>query len=149
MDRSIKSSGGMVEMMDTQQVASPDNKTAEMMAAQAVEKSRSCPIGSAPEIEGHRVPQLYIGLPMDRGVSVQLYRDEQEGLNEATILLSVEQLPSFTRALIEHPILLPTSYSQRSSVEDGQHALRIASKEDFPDFVERLTDALHALPQKK
>ena len=136
-------------MMNTQQVASPDNKTAEMMAAQAVEKSQNYPIGSAPEIEGHRVPQLYIGLPMDRGVSVQLYRDEQEGLNEASILLAVEQVPRFMRALIEHPILLPTSYSQRLSVEDGQHTLWIASKEQFPDFVERLTDALHALPRKK
>lgn len=136
-------------MMNTQQVASPDNKTAETMAAQAVEKSGECPIGSAPEIEGHRVPQLYIGLPLDRGVSVQLYRDEQEGLNEASILLAVEQVPSFMRALIEHPILLPTSYSQRLSVEDGQHTLRIASKEQFPDFVERLTDAFHALPRKK
>lgn len=136
-------------MMDTQQVTSPDNKTAKMMAAQAVEKSRNCPIGSAPEIEGHKVPQLYIGLPLDRGVSVQLYRDEQQGLNEAEILLPVEQMSSFTRALIEHPILLPTSYSQSSSVEGGQHALRITSKEEFPDFVERLTDALNVLPRKK
>lgn len=136
-------------MMDTQQVASPDNKTAKMMAAQAVEKSRNCPIDSALEIEGHKVPQLYIGLPLDRGVSVQLYRDEQQGLNEAEILLPVEQMSSFTRALIEHPILLPTSYSQRLSVEGGQHALRITSKEEFPDFVERLTDALHVFPRKK
>ncbi|ALS76457.1 hypothetical protein AUC31_15160 [Planococcus rifietoensis] len=136
-------------MMNTQQVTSLDDKIAKMMAAQAVEKTRNCPLGSAPEIAGHQVPQLYIGLPLDRGVSVQLYRDEQEGMNEATILLSVEQLPSFTRALIEHPILLPTSYSQRLSVEDGQHALRITSKEEFPDFVERLTDALHVLPRKK
>lgn len=136
-------------MMDTQQVASPDNKTAKMMAAQAVEKSRNCPIDSALEIEGHKVPQLYIGLPLDRGVSVQLYRDEQQGLNEAEILLPVEQMSSFTRALIEHPILLPTSYSQSPSVEGGQHALRITSKEEFPDFVERLTDALNVLPRKK
>lgn len=118
-------------MMNTQQVASPDNKTAETMAAQAVEKSAECPIGSAPEIEGHRAPQLYVGLPMDRGVSVQLYRDEQEGVNEATISLSVEQVPRFVRALIEHPILLPTSYSQRLSVVDGQHTLWIASNEQF------------------
>ncbi|MDE4085925.1 hypothetical protein PO902_12850 [Planococcus maritimus] len=136
-------------MMDTQQVASPDNKTTEMMAAQAVEKSQNCPIGSAPEIEGCRVPQLYIGLPMDRGVSVQLYRNEQKGLNEASILIALEQVPSFTQALIAHPILLPTSYSQRLSAEDGQHTLWIASKEQFPDFVERLTDALHALPRKR
>lgn len=136
-------------MMDIQQVTSPDNKTAKMMAAQAVEKSRNCSIDSAPEIEGHKVPQLYIGFPIDRGVSVQLYRDEQQGLNEAEILLPVEQMSSFTRALIEHPILLPTSYSQSSSVEGGQHALRITSKEEFPDFVERLTDALNVLPRKK
>lgn len=138
----------MVEMMNTQQVTSPDDKTAETMAAQAVEKSAECPIGSTTEIEGRRVPQLYIGLPADRGVSVQLYRDEQEGLNEAAIFLAVEQVPRFMRALIEHPILLPTSYSQRLSLEDGQHMLRIASKEQFPDFVERLTDALYVLPRK-
>lgn len=136
-------------MMDTQQATSPDNKTAKTMPAHAVEKSQYGPIGSAPEIEGHRVPQLYIGLPLDRGVSVHLYRDEQQGLNEAEILLPVEQMPSFMRALIEHPILLPTSYSQSSSVEGEQHALRITSKEEFPDFVERLTDALHVLPRKK
>ncbi|MBU9673909.1 hypothetical protein KQ939_16425 [Planococcus sp. CP5-4] len=136
-------------MMNTQQVTSPDNKTAKMMAAQAVEKSRNCPVGSAPEIEGHKIPQLYIGLPLDRGVSVQLYRDEQQGLNEAKVLIPVGQMPSFMRALIEHPILLPTSYSQSSSVEGGQHLLRITSEEALSDFVERLTDALSVLPRKK
>ncbi|WP_211654826.1 hypothetical protein [Planococcus alpniumensis] len=136
-------------MMNTQQMTSPDDKTAKMLAAQSVEKTGNGAAGISPESEGHKVPQLYIGFPSDRDVSVQLYRDEQQGLNEAKILIPVGQMPSFMRALIEHPILLPTSYSQSSSVEGGQHLLRITSKEALADFVERLTDALSVLPRKK
>ncbi|MEZ0482177.1 hypothetical protein [Planococcus sp. SSTMD024] len=99
--------------------------------------------------ERETIPQLYIGLPLDRGVSVKLSRDEQQGLNGAEIILPPAQVERFMRALIEHPILLPTSYSQSSAVEDGKHMLRLASVEAFSDFVERLTDTLGAVTQKK
>ncbi len=135
-------------MMNTQQVTSPSGKTTKRMDPAATEPLQNTE-SRTPEIAEHKAPQLYIGLPMERGVSVQLYRDEQLGVNEAEILIPVEQVFRFTQALIEHPLLLPTSYSQGSRVDEGQHILQIASKEALADFVERLTDALDVLARTK
>ncbi|QMT16724.1 hypothetical protein H1Q58_12205 [Planococcus maritimus] len=135
-------------MMNMQQVISPSDKIKKQTDAAATAPLQ---IGESgiPETGEHKAPQLYIGLPMERGVSVQLYRDEQLGVNEAEILIPVDQVARLTRALIEHPLLLPTSYAQSSQVNDGQHILRIASKEALTDFVERLTDALDVLARTK
>ena len=138
----------MVEMLNMQQVISPSDKVKKKMDAAATEPMQTGESG-IPETGEYKAPQLYIGLPMERGVSVQLYRDEQLGVNEAEILIPVEQVFRFTQALIEHPLLLPTSYSQGSRVDEGQHILQIASKEALADFVERLTDALDVLARTK
>ncbi|ANU17877.1 hypothetical protein BBI11_12920 [Planococcus maritimus] len=131
-------------MMNMQQVISPSDKIKKKTDAAA---TASLQIGESgiPETGEYKAPQLYIGLPMERGVSVQLHRDEPKGVNEAEILIPLEQVARLTQALIEHPLLLPTSYAQSSQVNDGQHILRIASKEALADFVERLTDALDVL----
>lgn len=94
-------------------------------------------------------PDVYISWPSDRTVPVTLFRNEQKRLNEAEILLLPEEVGAFTRALIQHPIPLPTSYSQTSSTAGETYCLRIASKEAFADFVERLSDTLAVLTRNK
>lgn len=132
-------------MTETHHAASTVEKTSEFRGAEG----EDCRIGNKPGNKVHTGTHLYIGFPSDRGVSVKLSRNEHKGLNEAVIVLSLEEVQRLTRALIEHPILLPTSYSQNLSVENGKHSLRITSEESFADFVERLSDALGMLPRKK
>lgn len=130
-------------MMETQQAASLNEETAQLMA-----EATGREVDNVGE-ERRAVPQLYIGFPQVRNVSVKVFRDEQQGLNEAEIVLPIEKVQRLTRALIEHPILLPTGYSQSSSTEDGKHVLKLTSVEAFQGFIERLTDALGSLSGKR
>ncbi|MGM0897068.1 MAG: hypothetical protein ACQEV0_04160 [Bacillota bacterium] len=136
-------------MMGTHHAASTIEKTAEFLGEEAVKQTGYCGIDVKPEKAEQVGLHQFIGLSLDREISVKLSRDEQEELNEAEIVLSLEEVQRFTRALINHPIPLPTSYSQSSLAKVGEHKLRIASKEPFSDFVERLSDALSVLPRNK
>ena len=78
-------------------------------------------------------------------VPLKIFREEQEALNVAEVYLLPEELPKFTRALIEHPILLPTHYSQHLTMERGMFCIRLKSREAFDDFTERLSKALKVL----
>ena len=135
-------------MMDTHHAATPVDKAAQFMGTESVNKTGHCRVDHELGSDLYMAPELYIAWPLDREVSVKLSRDEQQGVNEAEILLPAEEVQRFTRALIEHPILLPTSYSQSSSVEGGKHSLRLVSREAFADFAERLSDALNVLGKK-
>lgn len=98
-------------------------------------------------IEVHKNLNRCVGWSQDPGISVEIARDERRALNEAQILLLPEEVQAFTQALIQHPILLPTSYSQNLSKARGMYCLRIASQEPFSDFAERLSEALGVLGQ--
>ncbi|RAZ69658.1 hypothetical protein [Planococcus maitriensis] len=136
-------------MMGTHHATSTIEKAAESAAEEVVTQTGHCRMGDKPESAVQAGLHQFISWPLDREVSVQVSRDEQEGLNEAEMLISLENMQRFTQALIEHPIPLPTSYSQSSMAEGGTYMLRIASKEAFPDFVKRLADALSVLPRQK
>lgn len=87
----------------------------------------------------------YAGLSMDLEVPLKIFRDEREGVNTAEVFLLPDELAVFTKALIQHPLLLPTSYSQHLSMERGMYSLRLKSQEPFGDFAERLSKALSKL----
>ena len=135
-------------MMDTHHAATPVDKAAQFMGTESANKTGHCRVDHKLGSDMYMAPELYIAWSLDREVSVKLSRNEQQGVNEAEILLPAEEVQRFTRALIEHPILLPTSYSQSSSVEGGKHSLRLISREAFADFAERLSDALSVLDKK-
>lgn len=96
-------------------------------------------------IEVHRSPGMCVGWSLDLTVSFKILRDGQEAVNEAEVFLLPEELPIFTEALIQHPILFPISYSQHLSMERGVSCIRLKSQEPFKDFAERLSEALCAL----
>lgn len=132
-------------MMDAQHATPPVEKAAEFDVREVAKKEEHCRDNNKMESEVHLGTELYIAWPSNREISVKLSCDEQQGLNEALILLPVEEVQRFTQALIEHPLLLPTSYSQNSSVKGEKHSLRLVSAEPFADFAQRLSDALGVL----
>ncbi|MFD1031348.1 hypothetical protein [Metaplanococcus flavidus] len=75
----------------------------------------------------------------------KIFRHDEEALNKAEIYLLPEELPNFTRTLIEHPKSFPINYSQHMSIERGIYCLRLNSKEPFEDFAARLSKALSVL----
>lgn len=81
----------------------------------------------------------------DISVPLRLFHDGREGDNEAIVFLLAEELPVFIQALIDHPILLPTSYSQQVSMERGMSCLQLKTREPFEDFKARLFKALTKL----
>jgi hypothetical protein len=135
-------------MMNTQHAATPVDKAAQLMDTESTNKSGHCQIDQKLGADMHMAPELYIAWPSNREISVKLSCDEQHGVNEAEILLPIEEVQRFTKALIEHPLLLPTSYSQNSSVKGEKHSLLLVSEEPFADFAERLSDALSVLGKK-
>ena len=136
-------------MMGIRHATSTIEKTPRIAGEETAKRTGERHVGDGPDSGMQANVHEFISWPLDRDVSVQLSRDEEEGLNKAELQISLENMKRFTRALIEHPIPLPTSYSQSSLSEGGMHTLRIASKEAFPDFVKRLADALAVLPRKK
>lgn len=136
-------------MIEAHYLASSVEKAVGVMSAEAEKKARHCRIENKPGIEMHLDADAYISWALDGAIAVELFRDEQQHLNKAEILLLSEEVQIFTRALIGHPILLPLSYSQNLSMKGGECLLRIASKEPFADFIERLSDALSVLSRKK
>jgi len=131
-----KASKGMVDMMETQYAIPPIEKAAEQNTGHCHGDNKT-----GADMDAN----VYVAWPLNRDVLVKLSRDEQNGLNKAEVLMPVENVQRFMRALIEHPLLLPTSYSQSSSVEDGKHVLQLLSKEPFADFTKRLSDAISVL----
>nr|WP_251047696.1 hypothetical protein [Planococcus sp. ISL-110] len=96
-------------------------------------------------IKLQKSPEMCVSWSLDLNVSCRLASGHWEAVNEAEIFLLPEELPVFTRALIEHPILLPTSYSQHLSMERGMYCIRLTSYELPEDFAERLFEALSVL----
>lgn len=84
-------------------------------------------------------------LSLELAMSLKIFRDELEAVNEAEIFLLPKELPVFTEALIRHPILLPISFSQHLSMERGIYCIRLKSLEPYEDFAARLSAALRKL----
>lgn len=76
---------------------------------------------------------------------LKLYRNEAEAANRAEVVLLPEELRIFTGALIDHPLLLPISFSQQLEVERGRYCITLTSQEPFADFAKRLSAALRKL----
>lgn len=93
-------------------------------------------------IEVRKSPEMCDCLSLDLTVSFRAFRDGRETVNEAEVFLLPEELPPFIQAFIQHPILLPTNYSQHLSIERGMYCIRLTSEEPFEDFADRLSETL-------
>lgn len=96
-------------------------------------------------VKVHRNPSKHKSLSVDLEVPLKIFREESESINEAEVFLLPEELAVFTKAFIQHSILLPTSYSQDLSMERGMYCLRLKSQEPYEDFAERLSKAFSKL----
>lgn len=95
-------------------------------------------------IEVQTSPELCIGWSVDPTISAEVFRNEEEAVNEAAITLLPDELQAFMEALIQHRLLLPTNFSQNLTRVHGKIHLQLTTREPFDVFVERLSDALHA-----
>ncbi|HSJ37919.1 MAG TPA: hypothetical protein VK945_06860 [Planococcus sp. (in: firmicutes)] len=105
------------------------------------QKERLVKVRKSPGVSG--------GWSVDLTVPFNIFRDDRKAVNEAEVFLLPEELPLFTQALIEQPILFPISYSQHLSMERGMYCMRLKSQEPFEDFAERLSGALYELGEMK
>lgn len=96
-------------------------------------------------IKAQKSFDMCVSWSLDLSVSFKPSRHHQLAINKAEVFLLPEELALFTGALIQHPILLPSSYSQRLSTERGMHCIRLTSKEPPENFAKRLSEALCVL----
>ena len=134
-------------MSDTNQMAATVEKAVGFGDSGADKRVEFLVLKNKRVIEVRKNLNMGVGWSQDPGISVAIARDDRRALNEAQILLLPEEVQAFTQAFIQHPILLPTSYSQNLSKMRGMYCLRIASQEPFSDFAERLSEALGVLGQ--
>lgn len=86
-----------------------------------------------------------VSLSLSLYVSFRATENERETFNTAEVFLLPDELPFFTKAFIQHAILLPINYSQQLTMEHGIHCILLNSQELPENFAIRLSDALSAL----
>lgn len=88
---------------------------------------------------------IHMSLSLDLNVSLTFIDSGNETINKAEVFLLPEELPCFTRALIQHPIVFPINYSQHLSIKCGVYRVFLTSQEPPGNFAERLSEALRVL----
>ncbi len=136
-------------MTPARQMASPVEKAIGFMETQAEKPVPFWELKNKKAIEVEKSPEMSIGWSLDPAISIEIFRDEEKALNEAEVILLPEELQIFTQTLIQHPILLPISFSQKLSKICGKYHLRLTTQEPFEDFTARLADAVCVLGKKK
>jgi hypothetical protein len=90
--------------------------------------------------------KVHVCLSLDLTVKVQSTGYE-EAINEAEVFLLPEELPLFTASLIGNPILMPTNFSQKITMERGMYCVRLMAQEAPEIFAERLSETLRTIGQ--
>ncbi|MBT2583108.1 hypothetical protein [Planococcus sp. ISL-109] len=129
-------------MIETNSLALTAEKVIEFMGTEVELNAEFWQLKKKRMIDVHRSLDMCVCWSLDLTVSFRIFRDDRKVVNEAEVFLLPEELPIFTQALIQHPILFPISYSQHLSMERGMYCLRLKSQEPFEDFAERLSEAL-------
>lgn len=132
-------------MAETNSQALTAEKTVKFMGTEVAMDTEFWQLKKKRTVKSRKSPGMCVKWSLDVTVSFKLLGDGEKSVNEAEVFLLPEELPMFTRTLIEHPILLPISYSQQLSMERGMHCIRLTSEEPFEDFAGRLSEALNAL----
>lgn len=132
-------------MAETNSQAITAEKTIKFMGTEVDLNTEFWQLKKKRSVKSRKSPAMCIKWSLDVTVSFKLHGDGRKTVNEAEVFLLPEESPIFTRTLIEHPILLPISYSQQLSIGHGLHCIRLTSEEPFEDFAGRLSEALNAL----
>jgi len=138
----VKRAEGVVRVTEANSLALTAEKVVGSVGTELGVNTEFWQLEKKRKIEVHRSRGMCVGWSLDFTVSFKIFRDGREAVNEAEVFLLPEELPTFTQALMQHPILLPTSYSQHLSMERGMYCIRLKSQEPFEDFAERLSETL-------
>lgn len=136
---------GVVKVVETSSHTITVEKAIKFMGTEVEMDTEFWELKKKRRIKSRKSPGMCVNWSLDLTVSFKLLDDGQKTVNEAEVFLLPEELPIFTRTLIEHPVLLPISYAQQLSMERGMHCIRLTSQEPFKDFAGRLSEALYAL----
>lgn len=82
---------------------------------------------------------------LDMDISFEKLREDGTATNKAEIYLLPEEFTHFLKILEEHPLPLPTDYSQWLDGNPEIICMHMKSKESPEHFAERLTSALKLL----
>lgn len=128
-------------MIETESMALTVKNVSRLLGAEMEVTEKFLQLKKKRKIKARKSPDMYVSWSLDLTVFFRL----QEAVNEAEVFLLPEELSIFTQALIENPILFPTSFSQHLSMERGMYCIRLKSQEPAEEFAERLSEALGAL----
>ena len=128
-------------MIETKSLALTAENISRLLGAEVQLTENYLQLKKNRKIEARQSPDMYISWSLDLTVSYKL----QGTVNEAEVFLLPEELPVFTLALIQHPILFPTSFSQHLSMERGMYCIRLKSQEPAEAFAKRLSETLSKL----
>lgn len=84
---------------------------------------------------------------LDMNISFEKLREDGTATNKAEIYLLPEEFTHFLKILEEHPLPLPTEYSQWLDGNPEIICMHMKSKESPVHFAERLATALKSLNQ--
>lgn len=141
-------SEGMVQVVETDMLAVKAKAIGNILEADVAVISQKCQMDKKRTVKVKKSSKVCVHWSLDLSVSFTGLTDNGEAVNKAEVFLLPEELPVFTLSLLQHPILLPTNYSQQVSMERGMYCMRIIAEESPENFAQRLSDTLQALEKE-
>lgn len=135
---------GLVEVVEMDSLVIKAERVGELLGADAEISTEALQFKKKRTIKEQKSSKVHVCWSLDILVTIKS-SDSEETVIEAEIFLLPEELPAFTGALYQHPVLIPTNFSQHVSMERGMYCVRLKSQEDPEDFAQRLSDTLRRL----
>ncbi|WKA49317.1 hypothetical protein QWY22_10390 [Planococcus liqunii] len=123
-------------------------KVGELLEAEAELRPEGLIFKKKRIVKEQKSSNVHVCWSLDLSVNVQSTGCE-EATNKAEVFLLPEELPLFTASLIGNPILMPTNFSQKISLERGMYCVRLMSQEAPEIFAARLSETLRTLADKE
>lgn len=131
----------MIEMNSLVEMAV---KVSTLLEAEAELRSEGLYIKKKRLVKERKSSKVHVCWSLDLTIKIKSSGGEA-ATNEAEIFLLPEELPLFTASLIGNPILMPTNFSQKISMERGMYCVRLMTREAPETFAARLSETLRNL----
>ena len=119
-------------------------KVGMLMKAETELQSGRCVVKKKRTLEIRASQSCFI-CTLDMDISFRHLKEDGTALNEAEVYLLPEEFPAFIENLKNHPIPLPTNYSQKLAANPNLVCIRMESTEPPEHFAERLEATLEVL----
>lgn len=137
---------GLIWMLEMNSLVAIAKKVGELLEAEAELRPEGLVFKKKRIVKERKSSHVHVCWSLDLTVRVQSAGCEIAA-NEAEVFLLPEELPLFTASLIGNPILMPTNFSQKISLERGMYCVRLLSQEAPEIFAARLSETLCTLGQ--